>query len=115
MHELSIAMGIVDLAESEARKAGGTAIEIIELEIGKLSGVEIDALEFAWKPATEGSMLENAVKKIETPEGKARCLECGFEFELKNIYETCPQCNSYFKDIFSGKELRVKSISINEK
>ena len=67
MHELSIALGIVELAEKQAKKAGGTEIEIIELEIGKLSGVEMEALDFAWPVATKDTMLENAKRKVQNP------------------------------------------------
>ncbi|HHH52458.1 MAG TPA: hydrogenase maturation nickel metallochaperone HypA [Bacteroidetes bacterium] len=114
MHELSIAMGIVELAEREAKKAGGNDIESIELEIGKLSGIEMEALDFAWPVATKGTMLENASMNVESPAGRARCLECDFEFDVENLYDSCPKCNSYFKDIFQGKELRIKSIVIKD-
>ncbi len=114
MHELSIAMGIVELAEKEARKAGGKEIEIIELEIGKLAGIEMEALDFAWPVATKNTMLANAELKIEIPKGRARCLECGFEYNIDNLYDSCPKCNSYFKDIYQGKELRIKSIVIKD-
>ena len=114
MHELSIALGIVELAEKEARKAGGKEIEIIELEIGKLSGVEMEALDFAWPVATKDTMLANAIKKVNNPSGRARCMECNFEFDIENLYDSCPKCNSYFKDIYQGKELRIKSIVIKD-
>ncbi|MBK7093665.1 MAG: hydrogenase maturation nickel metallochaperone HypA [Saprospiraceae bacterium] len=115
MHELSIAVGIVDLAEQEAAKAGGNNIESIELVVGKLSGVEIEALDFVWSSATEGTMLENAERITIQIKGKARCLECGNEYDIESLYENCPECNSYFKDIIQGKELQLKSITINEK
>lgn len=51
MHELSIVMGIIDIAEKEAKMAGVSIVEEIELEIGLLSGVEMEALEFAWNHA----------------------------------------------------------------
>ena len=44
MHELSIAMGIVKIAEDETAKAKATEVSKIELIIGVLSGVEIDSL-----------------------------------------------------------------------
>ena len=114
MHELSIALGIVELAENEAKKAGGNEIEIIELEIGKLSGIEMEALDFAWPVATKGTMLENAKMKIQNPAGKAKCMECEFIFDIENLFDSCPKCNSYFKNIFKGKELRIKSIVIKD-
>ncbi len=53
MHELSIAMGIVDIAKNEAVKHQFSEIELIELEIGTLSGVEIESLNFAWPLAVK--------------------------------------------------------------
>ena len=112
MHELSIAIGIVELAEKEAKKAGGEIIEVIELEIGTLSGIEIEALDFAWPVAVKGSILENSKRIITSPKGKAKCSECQTIFDLSNLYDTCPKCDSYFKDIFQGKELRIKAITL---
>ena len=115
MHELSIAMGIVELAEKEAIKGGGNVIESIELEIGKLSGVEIEALDFAWPVAVKNTMLANAKRIIINPSGKAKCADCGLVYDIDNLYDSCPQCNSYLKDIFQGKELRIKAITIDNK
>jgi hydrogenase nickel incorporation protein HypA/HybF len=112
MHELSILENIVDIAAYELKRSGGLSIETIELEIGTLSGVEPDALEFAWPEATHGSVLDNAKKIIHFLEGIACCKDCKKVFVLPNIYETCPDCGSYYKDIIQGKELRVKSLEI---
>jgi Zn finger protein HypA/HybF involved in hydrogenase expression len=46
MHELSVAIGIVNIAEKETQKANKSRVELIELEIGSLSGVELDSLEY---------------------------------------------------------------------
>ena len=48
MHELSIVTGIIDIAEEEAAKAGVKAFSGIDLEIGTLSGIVKEALDFAW-------------------------------------------------------------------
>ena len=114
MHELSIAIGIVELAEREAIKANSNNIESIELEIGDLSGIVIEALDFAWPVAVKGTMLEKANKTIDKISGKAKCLECENLFDIENLYDSCPKCKSHFKDIYKGKELRVKSISVGD-
>ncbi|NPA68371.1 MAG: hydrogenase maturation nickel metallochaperone HypA [Chlorobi bacterium] len=113
MHELSIALGIVEIAEKEVLKAGASKVELIELEIGKLSGVEIEALNFAWPQATEGSVLETAEKKIYVIKGVAECLDCNIKFDIENIYDSCPKCNGYLKNIIQGKELRVKALTVD--
>lgn len=60
MHEMSIAQSIVDLAEEQARNRGSLAVEELELEIGRLAGVELQTLAFALESAVKGSMLEQA-------------------------------------------------------
>ncbi len=113
MHELSIAMGIVDIAKKEAVKHHFSEIELIELEIGTLSGVEIESFNFAWPLAVTGTVLEHAEKKIDLIRGKARCLDCDYDYDMENIFDPCPRCKSHFKDIYHGKELRVKAIVVN--
>ncbi|NNF36707.1 MAG: hydrogenase maturation nickel metallochaperone HypA [Saprospiraceae bacterium] len=110
MHELSIAMGIVNIADAACKKANKSSVSKICLEIGRLSGVEIDALNFVWPAAVERSVLSNAEKEIEIIEGEALCLECSDTFQITNHYDACPSCGSYFKDIQKGGELKVKYI-----
>ncbi|MDG1729168.1 MAG: hydrogenase maturation nickel metallochaperone HypA [Algibacter sp.] len=112
MHELSIAMGIVDIAEKETAKAKANKVESIELEIGTLSGIEVDALEFVWTLAVEGTVLEHASKKIHIIKGEAKCSGCNTIFELKQVYDACPNCNSFLKAIIKGKELIVKALEV---
>lgn len=112
MHELSIVMGIVRIAEAEARKSGYDAIDEIELEIGELAGVEMEAFDFAWNQAKRGTMLDKAEKIVHRPEGIARCLGCGQTFRMNNLYDACTCCGSCFSDIIQGREFKVKSITV---
>ena len=57
MHELSIARSIVELVEEQADNRGASVVEELELEIGRLSGVEIQTLAFALDSAIKGSKL----------------------------------------------------------
>jgi len=112
MHELSIALGIVKIAEEESKKAAARKIVSIELEIGSMSGIELDALEFAWPVAVKDTVLEEAKREIDWVKAKARCVDCDFEYDVEHSYDNCPICNSYLKEIYQGKELRVKSLEI---
>lgn len=113
MHELSIALSIVDIAEKEAAKAKARKVDLIELEIGTLAGIEFDSLEFVWPSAVKDTVLENAERKIKVIQGEAKCSDCGTVFKLDNIYDACPKCKSYLKGILKGKELLVKSLEIS--
>lgn len=114
MHELSIAKGIVDIAEKETAKVKANKVESIELEIGTLSGIEVGALEFVWALAVEDTVLEHASKKIHIMKGEAKCSDCNTIFELNQVYEACPNCNSFLKAIVKGKELIVKTLEVSQ-
>lgn len=110
MHELSIVIGIVDIAEAEAKKAKVKSFDLIELEIGNLSGIVIEALDFAWQSAVVGTVLENSIRRINRIEAIAKCVDCDHEFISTTLYENCPKCNSYFTNLIKGNELKIKSL-----
>ena len=113
MHELSIAMGIVDIAQKEIDKVNANKVDLIELEIGTLAGIAFDSLDFVWPSVVKDTVLEHAVKKINIIHGEAKCSDCCTVFKLDNIYDACPKCNSYLKGIIKGKELLVKSLEVS--
>ena len=112
MHELSIALGIVKIAEAETAKVKAKEVTSIELEIGTLAGIEFESLDYVWPSAVKDTVLENAVKKIKVISGKAKCADCDTVFKIEKIYDACPVCDSYLKGIIQGKELRVKALEV---
>ncbi len=113
MHEMSIALSIIDIANEEALRANAERINEIEIEIGTISGVEISALEFSLDIAVKNTFLENAQRKIIPIQAKAECLECNSIFPMTAFYEPCPSCKSFVIKILQGKELKIKSINID--
>lgn len=112
MHELSVAMGIVKIAETETEKAGAREVETIELEIGTLAGIEFQALDFVWPVAVKDTVLEKAERRVQVIQGKGRCMDCDTVFEMAHFYDACPSCSSNLKAILQGKELRVKALEV---
>lgn len=113
MHELSIVMSIVDIAEAQVKKNHARQVDAIELEIGELAGVEPDAFDFAWPSAVKGTVLDHAQKEIRHVPGRALCHECDGEFVLHEAFASCPACGSFVYNILQGKELRVKSLVLS--
>jgi hydrogenase nickel incorporation protein HypA/HybF len=111
MHELSIVMSIIDIAASESEKHQRPVIEKIELDIGDLAGIERSALDFAWSAAIPGSILDGAELIIHDIRGEKRCLECDQTYTVKQLYDACPHCQSFFGEILSGKELRIRALT----
>lgn len=113
MHEFSIALNIVDLATEYAGREGASRIREVEIEVGTLSGVVIDALEFALESAVKGTLLDGAELRIEKVEGRARCSECSHVYPATELYSPCPECGG-FPEIINGREMRVRSLIVDD-
>lgn len=112
MHEFSIAMDIVDIATSSARQEAATVVKEIEIEIGQLSGVVMEALEFSLEAAVKGTILEAARRNLIIVPGRARCTKCSSEYDTDTLFKPCPSCGTCAPDVIQGQELRVKSLII---
>ncbi len=64
MHELSIALSIVEGAEEEVERQGGGRVYAVHLRLGPLSGVVKEALLFSYELACEGTSLEGSTEDI---------------------------------------------------
>jgi hydrogenase nickel incorporation protein HypA/HybF len=113
MHELSLVLNIIDIAEEEVKKAHAHQVDVIDLEVGSLAGVEIDALNFSWDAAVKNTVLANAERNIDQVQAVAKCTNCGCEYQVHEPYEPCPACNEVFVEYLKGKELRVKSLVVS--
>ncbi|MFZ5773943.1 MAG: hydrogenase maturation nickel metallochaperone HypA [Thermodesulfobacteriota bacterium] len=114
MHEMSLAMNIVELAVGKAREAGAQRIDAIELEVGALAGVMVEALTFCLEAASRDTMASGARFGVAVIAGWARCLECGDEFGVKALASPCPRCGNYATELVRGRELRVSSLLVDE-
>lgn len=112
MHELSIVMSMVDLVEDELRKNDAAKVLEIELEIGELSGVIKEAMEFALEEGAKNTIIGKSTKKIINIPGRARCNSCSYEYDVDDLFTACPKCNSFDSTIIQGEELRIKSIVV---
>lgn len=114
MHEMSIALSIVDAVVAKARQEGGVRISAIDLLIGKLAGIEPESLKFCFSAAARGTLAAEALLNIEEPEGVGECGECGMSFPVNFYYAECPRCRSLRVKIVSGEEFLIQSMTIEE-
>ncbi len=112
MHELSIAQSIMSIAENAAPESA--VITAVNLQIGELSGIEIEALKFALSIIKEHTILTKAEVHIETVEGEAQCNICNTIFPLHAYGTSCPYCGSYSMTILKGKEMRILNLIVEE-
>lgn len=112
MHEMSIALSVIDAVTAKAFEEGCSKVTGIELVVGKLAGVEVESLKFCFSAATRDTPAEGAELVIEEREGMGRCEACGATFPVSSFYAKCPACGQFRVRIESGEELSVRSITI---
>ncbi len=112
MHELSIAMSIVELAEEYAGREGATKVRELELEVGELSGVVIEALDFAMEEATSGTLCEGAHWTIRPVPAEMKCRACGHQYFVHDLFTPCPECGTPGGELLRGDEMRLHSILV---
>jgi len=113
MHEMSLAEGILQIADDAAGRQGFERVKEIRLEIGALAGVEQDALRFCLDVVLEGSLADGARVVMETLPGRGWCLGCGREVEIAALYDPCPLCGGYQVQATGGTEMRVKDLLVD--
>jgi hydrogenase nickel incorporation protein HypA/HybF len=84
----------------------------VTLEIGALSGVVPEALEFCFDAATRGSLLEGAQLFIERVPATGFCTACGVTSTVETYFDPCPGCGAVALDLRSGDEMRVKDLEV---
>ncbi|HEX4007418.1 MAG TPA: hydrogenase maturation nickel metallochaperone HypA [Acidobacteriaceae bacterium] len=114
MHELSIAMSIVDMATEEAERRNAI-IEAVHLELGPLSGVVADALEFSWQIACSGTPIEGARLIIQQVPLQVFCPACNAPKTLASMqWFYCPDCGGPTAEVLHGKELNIVALEIRD-
>lgn len=107
MHEVSIAEGIIEVVTHAAHKAGVKALKEVRVAVGELSGVEIEALRFAFESVKKGTVAERAALVIERPEGTGWCMRCGKTVPAHRLADPCPLCGGFEVIASGGREMRV--------
>jgi hydrogenase nickel incorporation protein HypA/HybF len=112
MHELSIALSILDELEEQVAQHGGAAVEVIYLRIGALSGVDMHALRSAWELAAESTPFAFSRLEIEPVALLVFCPQCGVTHTPDSQHIACPRCISPEQKIIEGRELEVRALEL---
>jgi hydrogenase nickel incorporation protein HypA/HybF len=114
MHELSIAMSIVDMALEEA-ESRVVKIDAVYMELGPLSGVVADALLFSYEMACSGTRLEGSRLVIKEVPIEVYCPTCKTQRILSSMqWFCCPECGTPTSEIIHGKELLITALEVRD-
>ena len=113
MHEMSLCEGILQVLEDEAGKQGFSEVRQVWLEIGRLAGVELEALRFSFDVVVRDTLADGAKLSIIDVPGVAWCLQCAESVPVEQRFDACPKCGSYQLQVTAGDEMRIKELEVN--
>ena len=114
MHELSIAISLVEIAEEEAKRRG-VRVTAVYLRLGALSGVVKEALLSSFEMACADTPLQGARLVVEEVPVVVYCPDCAEERMLDSVQLfCCASCGRPTGDVRQGKELEVVALEIEE-
>ena len=113
MHELSLTLNMIEIAEEHARRENATIITSVTMEIGALSGVVPEAMEFAFEACSKGTLADGATLEIRRIPALGHCQLCGQECEMESLLDSCSACGNFALDILKGQEMALVELEID--
>ncbi|HWR82926.1 MAG TPA: hydrogenase maturation nickel metallochaperone HypA [Candidatus Deferrimicrobium sp.] len=110
MHEMSIAAEIIDAVQQKMDEQHLTKVTAVGLRLGRLSGINAEALAFCFEAATQDGALAAAKLSIEEVPMRADCRTCSANFEVEDFIFVCPRCGSNDTNVLQGDELHLAYI-----
>jgi len=110
MHEFALAQDIIETI-SRSVCENLEKITAINIDVGEFSGVVVDSLEFGLSVVLQDKKLSQVQINLTTVPAAAAC-ECGHQYQIKDILESCPKCQSFNRKITSGADVIIRSVEI---
>ncbi len=108
MHELSIALSVLDIVRDAAAESGLASVTVVRLRVGRASGVQPDSLRFAFDCSKAGTSAAAATLEIEEVPVGGHCAGCDEDFTASEPYVlACPLCGGTSFMVTAGDELHV--------
>ncbi|UCF06949.1 MAG: hydrogenase maturation nickel metallochaperone HypA [bacterium] len=105
---------LLETVERVAADEGADHVDVIHLRIGEMSGVNSDALQFAFEVLSKDTVAEKGRLEIDHVPLMIRCRACGSESHVEGFVFLCPSCQSAEIEIVSGRELEIDYILVDD-
>ncbi|MGA2092768.1 MAG: hydrogenase maturation nickel metallochaperone HypA [Sedimentisphaerales bacterium] len=109
MHEVMVAQSLFEAisAETEKQKAKPLSAKV---SCGAFSGVNNEALSFAFEAISKETACEGLTLVIEQKPIQAKCKKCGETFAFDLHKPTCPKCQSDDFELLPDAPLLLEEI-----
>lgn len=113
MHELSVALKLVELACENASSCQEMEVGAVHIAIGALTQIHQPSLLSGFAIAREGTLVSEADLIIRQVPLVLGCVDCERDFESSGIQDLrCPACHGCSTDVRHGNELDLEFLSL---
>jgi len=112
MHELGLSEGILRAALATPRVTRRN-LRGLTVKVGALSGASVSALEFCLNVVLEDGDMTDVQVRVEEAPARLRC-DCGHEYSPPSIFEGCPKCGGFDREVLDGQDVTLESIEVDD-
>lgn len=112
MHEMALCEEVLAVLEEQAGTRGFSRVKTVWLEIGALSGVEVEAMRFGFDVVQRGTLAEGAKLEIVGVPGAAWCMHCARTVAIEQRFDPCPDCGGHQLQVTEGEDMRIKELEV---
>lgn len=113
MHEISIALSLLDIIEKKCQEEGYRSVESIKVRVGRASGILPAAFAFAFDAVKKGTLASEAKFIIDLVPLGGFCNGCKSHFEMEGTFVfECPICASPSFRVDKGHELQIVEMEV---
>lgn len=119
MHELGLAIRIVDAVKNSLKSHKVKKVQEVEIEMGELNNITPKQIRQAFEIAAKSTIAEGAKLHVKIKKGKIRCPSCGYSGEINidtehdhdhSTHPHCPKCSEGGLEILEGEDIEVRNI-----
>jgi hydrogenase nickel incorporation protein HypA/HybF len=115
VHEMSIVDALLGQVRSELQQSGHQGrVVALDLVVGRMSGVHVESLRFAFELLSPGTVADGAELRVEEPRAECHCESCGARQEIDELVIACGVCGSRDITIRGGQDLVLQSIELED-
>jgi hydrogenase nickel incorporation protein HypA/HybF len=111
MHEMSIAVELLQQVEALAAEHRAGRVEALEIAAGSLRAVVPEALDLAWQELTAGTLAEGSALMVRPVPPRVRCRGCGHTFAPEPDAYLCDRCGLADVEILEGNDIMLMSLT----
>jgi hydrogenase nickel incorporation protein HypA/HybF len=113
VHEISVALSLLEGVESTAREQGIERVRAVHVRVGALSGVVRDALMFSWDVVTADTIAEGSELRVEQVPLVVYCERCEDERAPRpGTGLLCPECATVSPRVVRGREMQLVAMEV---